>query len=53
MLAEFSDPRLVAIYDSVNAYGPGEQPDFYRGLATEIGAGHDSRRRVRNWSCHV
>jgi len=37
-IAEFSDPRLVAIYDSVNSYGPGTQPDFYAQLATELGA---------------
>jgi SAM-dependent methyltransferase len=37
-IAEFNDPRLVAIYDDVNAYGPGEQPDFYAALASELGA---------------
>jgi len=37
-IAEFNDPRLVAIYDDVNAYGPGEQPDFYAALAAELGA---------------
>lgn len=37
-IAEFSDPRLVAIYESVNPYGPGEQPDFYAGLAHELRA---------------
>lgn len=35
---EFTDPRQVAIYDAVNAYEPGTQPDFYLGLADEIGA---------------
>jgi SAM-dependent methyltransferase len=35
---EFSDPRLVAIYDAVNAYQPGTQPDFYAGLAERLRA---------------
>jgi SAM-dependent methyltransferase len=35
---EFTDPRQVAIYDAVNAYEPGTQPDFYLGVAEEIGA---------------
>jgi len=35
---EFSDPRLVAVYETVNAYRPGTQPDFYSGVAAEIGA---------------
>ena len=38
MIAEFTDPRLVAVYDTVNAYRPGTQPDFYAGLAAELGA---------------
>ena len=38
MIAEFADPRLAAVYDTINAYGPGEQLDFYRELAVEIGA---------------
>jgi len=38
LLAEFSDPRLVAIYDTVNAYGPDTQPRFYSQLAHELGA---------------
>lgn len=38
MIAEFDDPRLAAIYSTVNAYGPGEQPDFYAGVATAIDA---------------
>jgi SAM-dependent methyltransferase len=38
LIAEFHDPRLVAIYDTINAYGPGEQPDFYAHLAADIGA---------------
>lgn len=37
-MSEFSDPRLVAIYDSVNTYGDGTQPDFYAQLATEVRA---------------
>jgi SAM-dependent methyltransferase len=37
-LAEFTDPRLVAVYDTVNAYGPDAQPRFYRELAAEVGA---------------
>jgi SAM-dependent methyltransferase len=37
-IAEFDDPHLVAIYDTINAYGPGEQPDFYAQLAADIGA---------------
>ncbi len=35
---EFTDPRLVAVYETVNAYEPGTQPDFYLGLAAEVGA---------------
>lgn len=35
---EFSDPRLVAVYDSVNGYQPGTQLDFYPELAVELGA---------------
>ena len=38
LIAEFDDPRLVAIYDAVNTYDDGEQPDFYAQLASEIGA---------------
>jgi SAM-dependent methyltransferase len=34
---EFTDPRLVAVYETVNAYAPGTQPDFYLGLAAELG----------------
>lgn len=37
-IAEFDDPRLVAVYDSVNAYAPGTQPDFCLQLAAELGA---------------
>lgn len=36
--AEFSDPRLVAIYDTANSYAPETQPAFYSGLAAELGA---------------
>jgi SAM-dependent methyltransferase len=35
---EFDDPRLVAVYDTINAYDPGTQPDFYAALAAEVGA---------------
>ena len=35
---EFGDPRLVAIYDTLNSYEPGTQPDFYAELATHISA---------------
>ena len=31
--SEFTDPRLVAVYDALNAYGSGTQPEFYLGLA--------------------
>ena len=37
-IAEFDDPRLVAVYDAVNAYAPDTQPDFCLQLAAEIGA---------------
>jgi SAM-dependent methyltransferase len=37
-IPEFTDPRQVAIYDSVNSYDPGTQRDFYLGLAEEINA---------------
>ena len=37
-LADFSDPRLVAVYETVNAYDPDTQPRFYRDLAREAGA---------------
>ena len=36
--AEFTDPRLVAVYDALNAYAPGTQPDFYLRTARECGA---------------
>ena len=35
---EFTDPRQVAIYDAVNSYAPGTQPDFYLGVAQEVRA---------------
>ena len=35
---EFTDPRLVAVYDTLNAYRPGTQPDFYLRVAQECGA---------------
>jgi SAM-dependent methyltransferase len=37
-IAEFSDPRLVAIYDTVNPYAPNAQPGFYSRLAAEVRA---------------
>lgn len=37
-IPEFSDPRLVAIYDIVNPYRPDAQPGFYSQLAAELGA---------------
>jgi len=36
--AEFTDPRLVAAYDTLNPYAPGTQPDFYLQLAQEVRA---------------
>jgi ubiquinone/menaquinone biosynthesis C-methylase UbiE len=36
--AEFTDPRLVAAYDTLNGYAPGTQPDFYLELAQEVSA---------------
>jgi SAM-dependent methyltransferase len=36
--AEFTDPRLVAVYDTLHGYEPGTQPDFYLALASETGA---------------
>lgn len=38
VIPEFTDPRQVLIYDAVNAYEPGKQPDFYLEVAEEIGA---------------
>jgi SAM-dependent methyltransferase len=35
---EFTDPRQVAIYDAVNSYEPGSQPDFYLGVAEQVSA---------------
>jgi SAM-dependent methyltransferase len=35
---EFTDPRLVAVYDVVNPYRQGTQPTFYLELALEVGA---------------
>ena len=37
-IAEFIDPRLVAIYDTVNSYAADAQPGFYLQLAAELGA---------------
>lgn len=36
--AEFTAPRLVAVYDVLNAYEPGTQPDFYLRTARECRA---------------
>ncbi len=36
--AEFTAPRLVAVYDALNPYAPGTQPDFYLRTARECGA---------------
>ena len=38
MLVEFSDPRLVAAYDTLNPYEPDAQPGFYRALAAGLAA---------------
>jgi len=38
-IAEFDDPRLAAIYDTVNTHDPDEQPRFVRRLAAEIQPG--------------
>jgi SAM-dependent methyltransferase len=35
---EFTDPRLVEIYDTVNSYTANAQPGFYSQLAAELGA---------------
>ncbi len=37
-IAEFTDPRLVAIYDTMNPYSADAQPGFYSQLAAEVGA---------------
>jgi hypothetical protein len=41
--AEFTDPRLVAAYDTLNVYEPGTQPDFYLELARESARARSSR----------
>ena len=38
IIAEFTDPRLVAVYDTINAYDAGTQPDFISRLAAELRA---------------
>jgi SAM-dependent methyltransferase len=38
VLAEFTHPRLVAAYDTLNPYAPDAQPGFYRELAAELAA---------------
>jgi SAM-dependent methyltransferase len=37
-IPEFTDPRQVVVYDAVNAYEPGTQPDFYLSVAEELDA---------------
>jgi SAM-dependent methyltransferase len=37
-IPEFTDPLQVAIYDAVNSYEPGTQPDFYLAVAEEVSA---------------
>jgi SAM-dependent methyltransferase len=37
-IPEFTDSRQVAIYDAVNSYEPGTQPDFYLRVAEEVNA---------------
>jgi SAM-dependent methyltransferase len=37
-IAEFTDPRLVAVYETINAYDADAQPGFYSQLAAELGA---------------
>jgi SAM-dependent methyltransferase len=43
---EFTDPRLVAAYDAINAYEPGTQPDYVVAVAGRIGA-----RRIVDLGC--
>jgi SAM-dependent methyltransferase len=38
MIAEFTDPRLVAIYETVNPYAANTQPAFCLQLAAEVSA---------------
>ena len=38
LIPEFGDPRQVVIYDAVNSYEPGTQPDFYLGVAEKVRA---------------
>jgi SAM-dependent methyltransferase len=37
-IPEFTDPRQVVIYDAVNSYELGTQPDFYLDVAEEVSA---------------
>jgi predicted RNA methylase len=37
-IAEFTDPRLVAVYETINPYAADAQPGFYSQLAAELGA---------------
>jgi SAM-dependent methyltransferase len=43
---EFTDPRLVAAYDAINAYEPGTQPDDVAAVAARVGA-----RRILDLGC--
>lgn len=36
-IAEFDDPRLAAIYDTVNTHDPAEEPRFVRRLVDDLG----------------
>jgi SAM-dependent methyltransferase len=38
VFVEFTDPRLVAAYDTLNPYEADAQPGFYGALAAELGA---------------
>jgi SAM-dependent methyltransferase len=37
-MTEFTDPRLVDLYETLNAYDPGTQPAFYSELASSLAA---------------
>ena len=37
-IAEFTDPRLVAVYETINPYATDAQPGFYSQLAAELDA---------------
>ena len=38
VIAEFHDPRLVSIYDTINGYGADAQPRFSLRLARKLAA---------------